>query len=168
MHLPSCLSSYVQTASGLSLCPFGATPSSCLPGCRSSLGCHLSLPSSVAICLSPGFVVAAPFPHPESAASLTVAHQASVMTERPKKGKRTSRMWCTQSFAKDDAIGRVGRLHGSVPNLSRYLESRDHSGPRGMPPPDYAHLQRSFWALAQKGERVLEGGEEQAGRGRGV
>lgn len=107
-------------------------------------------------------------------------------TERPKKGKRTSRMWCTQSFAKDDTIGRVrwgvnpspwggmlrrtpppsspllppqvGRLHGSVPNLSRYLESRDHSGPRGLPPPDYAHLQRSFWALAQKGECVLEGG----------
>ncbi|XP_042111818.1 oxysterol-binding protein-related protein 7 isoform X4 [Ovis aries] len=44
----------------------------------------------------------------------------------------------------------VGRLHGSVPNLSRYLESRDPSGPRGLPPPDYAHLQRSFWALAQK------------------
>ncbi|XP_029068042.1 oxysterol-binding protein-related protein 7 isoform X1 [Monodon monoceros] len=77
-------------------------------------------------------------------------HQASVTTERPKKGKRTSRMWCTQSFAKDDSIGRVGRLHGSVPNLSRYLESRDPSGPRGLPPPDYAHVQRSFWALAQK------------------
>ncbi|XP_024600537.1 oxysterol-binding protein-related protein 7 isoform X1 [Neophocaena asiaeorientalis asiaeorientalis] len=77
-------------------------------------------------------------------------HQASVTTERPKKGKRTSRMWCTQSFAKDDTIGRVGRLHGSVPNLSRYLESRDPSGPRGLPPPDYAHVQRSFWALAQK------------------
>ncbi|XP_061030984.1 oxysterol-binding protein-related protein 7 isoform X5 [Eubalaena glacialis] len=77
-------------------------------------------------------------------------HQASVTTERPKKGKRTSRIWCTQSFAKDDTIGRVGRLHGSVPNLSRYLESRDPSGPRGLPPPDYAHLQRSFWALAQK------------------
>lgn len=30
-------------------------------------------------------------------------------TERPKKGKRTSRMWCTQSFAKDDTIGRVRR-----------------------------------------------------------
>ncbi|XP_066877015.1 oxysterol-binding protein-related protein 7 isoform X7 [Kogia breviceps] len=77
-------------------------------------------------------------------------HQASVTTERPKKGKRTSRIWCTQSFAKDDTIGRVGRLHGSVPNLSRYLESRDPSGPRGLPPPDYAHLQHSFWALAQK------------------
>ncbi|XP_036693986.1 oxysterol-binding protein-related protein 7 isoform X1 [Balaenoptera musculus] len=77
-------------------------------------------------------------------------HQASVTTERPKKGKRTSRIWCTQSFAKDDTIGRVGRLHGSVPNLSRYLESRDPSGPRGLPTPDYAHLQRSFWALAQK------------------
>lgn len=51
----------------------------------------------------------------------------------------------------------VGRLHGSVPNLSRYLESRDSSGHRGLPPPDYAHLQRSFWALAQKGKYKLGG-----------
>ncbi|XP_036317329.1 oxysterol-binding protein-related protein 7 isoform X2 [Pipistrellus kuhlii] len=88
--------------------------------------------------------------HRIPSAPVIPTHQASVTTERPKKGKRSSRMWCTQSFAKDDTIGRVGRLHGSVPNLSRYLESRDHSGPRGLPPPDYAHLQRSFWALAQK------------------
>uniref|UniRef100_A0A8C5Y271 Oxysterol-binding protein n=1 Tax=Microcebus murinus TaxID=30608 RepID=A0A8C5Y271_MICMU len=88
--------------------------------------------------------------HRIPSAPVIPTHQASVTTERPKKGKRTSRMWCTQSFAKDDSIGRVGRLHGSVPNLSRYLESRDSSGPRGLPPTDYAHLQRSFWALAQK------------------
>nr|XP_020726441.1 oxysterol-binding protein-related protein 7 [Odocoileus virginianus texanus] len=88
--------------------------------------------------------------HRIPSAPVIPTHQTSVTTERPKKGKRTSRMWCTQSFAKDDTIGRVGRLHGSVPNLSRYLESRDPSGPRGLPPPDYAHLQRSFWALAQK------------------
>ncbi|KAB1265210.1 Oxysterol-binding protein-related protein 7 [Camelus dromedarius] len=88
--------------------------------------------------------------HRIPSAPVIPTHQASVTTERPKKGKRTSRMWCTQSFAKDDTIGRVGRLHGSVPNLSRYLESRDPSGPRGLPTPDYAHLQRSFWALAQK------------------
>lgn len=103
--------------------------------------------------------------HRIPSAPVIPTHQASVTTERPKKGKRTSRMWCTQSFAKDDTIGRVGRLHGSVPNLSRYLESRDHSGPRGLPPPDYAHLQRSFWALAQKGECMTEGDEEQAGGG---
>ncbi|XP_036012884.1 oxysterol-binding protein-related protein 7 isoform X3 [Mus musculus] len=88
--------------------------------------------------------------HRIPSAPVIPTHQTSVTTERPKKGKRTSRMWCTQGFAKDDTIGRVGRLHGSVPNLSRYLESRDTSGPRGLPPPDYAHLQRSFWALAQK------------------
>uniref|UniRef100_A0A8C0RXG0 Oxysterol-binding protein n=1 Tax=Canis lupus familiaris TaxID=9615 RepID=A0A8C0RXG0_CANLF len=88
--------------------------------------------------------------HRIPSAPVIPTHQASVTTERPRKGKRTSRMWCTQSFAKDDTIGRVGRLHGSVPNLSRYLESRDSSGPRGLPPPDYAHLQRTFWALAQK------------------
>uniref|UniRef100_A0A5F4WAC5 Oxysterol binding protein like 7 n=1 Tax=Callithrix jacchus TaxID=9483 RepID=A0A5F4WAC5_CALJA len=88
--------------------------------------------------------------HRIPSAPVIPTHQASVTTERPKKGKRTSRMWCTQSFAKDDTIGRVGRLHGSVPNLSRYLESRDSSGTRGLPPTDYAHLQRNFWALAQK------------------
>lgn len=99
--------------------------------------------------------------HRIPSAPVIPTHQASVTTERPKKGKRTSRMWCTQSFAKDDTIGRVGRLHGSVPNLSRYLESRDSSGSRGLPPQDYAHLQRSFWALAQKGECILGGGEEQ-------
>lgn len=33
--------------------------------------------------------------------------QGSGTTERPKKGKRSSRMWCTQSFAKDDTMGRV-------------------------------------------------------------
>uniref|UniRef100_A0A452UNG2 Oxysterol-binding protein n=1 Tax=Ursus maritimus TaxID=29073 RepID=A0A452UNG2_URSMA len=88
--------------------------------------------------------------HRIPSAPVIPTHQASVTTERPRKGKRTSRMWCTQSFAKDDTIGRVGRLHGSVPNLSRYLESRVPSGPRGLPPPDYAHLQRTFWALAQK------------------
>ncbi|KAK7804434.1 hypothetical protein U0070_017047 [Myodes glareolus] len=88
--------------------------------------------------------------HRIPSAPVIPTHQASVTAERPKKGKRTSRMWCTQGFAKDDTIGRVGRLHGSVPNLSRYLESRDSSSHRGLPPPDYAHLQRSFWALAQK------------------
>ncbi|XP_031821985.1 oxysterol-binding protein-related protein 7 isoform X1 [Sarcophilus harrisii] len=88
--------------------------------------------------------------HRIPSAPVISTHQASVTTERPKKGKRTSRMWCTQSYAKDDNIGRVGRLHGSVPNLSRYLESREPSTPRGLPPTDYAHLQRNFWVLAQK------------------
>ncbi|XP_039372707.1 oxysterol-binding protein-related protein 7 isoform X2 [Mauremys reevesii] len=75
--------------------------------------------------------------------------QTSAAAERPKKGKRTTRIWCTQSFAKDDTIGRVGRLHGSVPNLSRYLES-SQSQPAFSLPPEYSQLQRSFWILAQK------------------
>lgn len=58
-------------------------------------------------------------------------------------------MWCTQSFAKDDTIGRVGRLHGSVPNLSRYLEPSQGQLPFSLPP-EYSQLQRSFWVLAQK------------------
>uniref|UniRef100_A0A674IJT1 PH domain-containing protein n=1 Tax=Terrapene triunguis TaxID=2587831 RepID=A0A674IJT1_9SAUR len=43
----------------------------------------------------------------------------------------------------------VGRLHGSVPNLSRYLES-SQSQPAFSLPPEYSQLQRSFWILAQK------------------
>uniref|UniRef100_H9H0E2 Oxysterol binding protein like 7 n=1 Tax=Meleagris gallopavo TaxID=9103 RepID=H9H0E2_MELGA len=77
------------------------------------------------------------------------ACQPSAATERPKKGRRTTRMWCTQSFAKDDTIGRVGRLHGSVPNLSRYLEPSQGQLPFSLPP-EYSQLQRSFWVLAQK------------------
>lgn len=45
----------------------------------------------------------------------------------------------------------VGRLHGSVPNLSRYLESCQNQ-PIFSLPPEYSQLQRSFWILAQKGE----------------
>ncbi|XP_015267917.1 PREDICTED: oxysterol-binding protein-related protein 7 [Gekko japonicus] len=75
--------------------------------------------------------------------------QSSTGTERTRKGKRSTRIWCTQSFAKDDTIGRVGRLHGSVPNLSRYLESCPNQALFSLPP-EYSQLQRSFWILAQK------------------
>uniref|UniRef100_A0A8C8R7F4 Oxysterol-binding protein n=1 Tax=Pelusios castaneus TaxID=367368 RepID=A0A8C8R7F4_9SAUR len=82
--------------------------------------------------------------------SAPIAHsQASAAAERPKKGKRATKIWCTQSFAKDDTIGRVGRLHGSVPNLSRYLESSQNQATFSLPP-EYIQLQRSFWILAQK------------------
>ncbi|XP_038609602.1 oxysterol-binding protein-related protein 7 isoform X1 [Tachyglossus aculeatus] len=84
-----------------------------------------------------------------SAPVISSHQQATGSTERPKKGKRTSRMWCTQSYTKDDTIGRVGRLHSSVPNLSRYLEPSQPPGTRPLPP-EYVHLQRSFWVLAQK------------------
>ncbi|XP_008160982.2 oxysterol-binding protein-related protein 7 isoform X1 [Chrysemys picta bellii] len=87
--------------------------------------------------------------HRIPSAPLISNSQASAAAERPKKGKRTTRMWCTQSFAKDDTIGRVGRLHGSVPNLSRYLES-SQSQPAFSLPPEYSQLQRNFWTLAQK------------------
>ncbi|NWU14151.1 OSBL7 protein, partial [Cephalopterus ornatus] len=87
--------------------------------------------------------------HRIPSAPLISGSQPSAATERPKKGRRTTKIWCTQSFAKDDTIGRVGRLHGSVPNLSRYLESSQSQLPFGLPP-EYTQLQRSFWVLAQK------------------
>ncbi|XP_064492604.1 oxysterol-binding protein-related protein 7 isoform X2 [Pseudopipra pipra] len=87
--------------------------------------------------------------HRIPSAPLISGGQPSAAAERPKKGRRTTKIWCTQSFAKDDTIGRVGRLHGSVPNLSRYLESSQSQLPFGLPP-EYTQLQRSFWVLAQK------------------
>ncbi|NXS32830.1 OSBL7 protein, partial [Pomatostomus ruficeps] len=87
--------------------------------------------------------------HRIPSAPLISGSQPSAATERPKKGRRSTKIWCTQSFAKDDTIGRVGRLHGSVPNLSRYLESSQSQLPFSLPP-EYSQLQRSFWVLAQK------------------
>ncbi|XP_077169851.1 oxysterol-binding protein-related protein 7 isoform X2 [Paroedura picta] len=87
--------------------------------------------------------------HRIPSAPLISHSQSSTGTERTRKAKRSTRIWCTQSFAKDDTIGRVGRLHGSVPNLSRYLESCPNQALFGLPP-EYSQLQRSFWILAQK------------------
>ncbi|NXR86866.1 OSBL7 protein, partial [Hypocryptadius cinnamomeus] len=87
--------------------------------------------------------------HRIPSAPLISGSQPSAATERPKKGRRTTKIWCTQSFAKDDTIGRVGRLHGSVPNLSRYLEPSQSQLPFSVPA-EYSQLQRSFWVLAQK------------------
>uniref|UniRef100_A0A8C4XJH5 Oxysterol binding protein like 7 n=2 Tax=Falco TaxID=8952 RepID=A0A8C4XJH5_FALTI len=87
--------------------------------------------------------------HRIPSAPLISGSQPSAAAERPKKGRRTTKIWCTQSFAKDDTIGRVGRLHGSVPNLSRYLEPSQSQLPFSLPP-EYSQLQRSFWILAQK------------------
>ncbi|XP_049656729.1 oxysterol-binding protein-related protein 7 isoform X3 [Accipiter gentilis] len=87
--------------------------------------------------------------HRIPSAPLISGSQPSAAAERPKKGRRTTKIWCTQSFAKDDTIGRVGRLHGSVPNLSRYLEPSQSQLPFSLPP-EYSQLQRSFWVLAQK------------------
>ncbi|XP_064895768.1 oxysterol-binding protein-related protein 7 isoform X6 [Columba livia] len=87
--------------------------------------------------------------HRIPSAPLISSSQPSAATEKPKKGRRTTKIWCTQSFAKDDTIGRVGRLHGSVPNLSRYLEPSQSQLPFSLPP-EYSQLQRSFWVLAQK------------------
>ncbi|NWH77628.1 OSBL7 protein, partial [Piaya cayana] len=87
--------------------------------------------------------------HRIPSAPLISGNQPSAAPERPKKGRRSTKMWCTQSFAKDDTMGRVGRLHGSVPNLSRHLEQSQSHLPFSLPP-EYGQLQRNFWALAQK------------------
>ncbi|NXP48838.1 OSBL7 protein, partial [Heliornis fulica] len=94
--------------------------------------------------------------HRIPSAPLISGSQPSAASERPKKARRTTKIWCTQSFAKDDTIGRVGRLHGSVPNLSRYLEPSQGQLPFS-PPPEYSQLQRSFWVLAQKVHGSLSG-----------
>ncbi|XP_069732928.1 oxysterol-binding protein-related protein 7 [Phaenicophaeus curvirostris] len=87
--------------------------------------------------------------HRIPSAPLISGSQPSAAPERPKKGRRSTKMWCTQSFAKDDTMGRVGRLHGSVPNLSRHSEQSQSHLPFSLPP-EYGQLQRNFWVLAQK------------------
>ncbi|NXX50930.1 OSBL7 protein, partial [Tricholaema leucomelas] len=87
--------------------------------------------------------------HRIPSAPLISGSQPSAAPERPKKGRRTTKIWCTQSFAKDDTISGVGGLHGSVPNLSHYLEPSQSHLPFSLPP-EYLQLQRSFWMLAQK------------------
>lgn len=57
---------------------------------------------------------------------------------------------------------KVGRLHGSVPNLSRYLEPSQSQLPFSLPP-EYSQLQRSFWVLAQKGGMEQGGAEPRRG-----
>lgn len=51
--------------------------------------------------------------------------QGSVGTERPKKGKRTTKIWCTQSFAKDDTIGRVSAATKHCPPHPGSFERRE-------------------------------------------
>ncbi|NWT48933.1 OSBL7 protein, partial [Chroicocephalus maculipennis] len=87
--------------------------------------------------------------HRIPSAPLISGSQPSATAERPKKGRRSTGGGCTQSFAKDDTIGRVGRLHGSVPNLSRYLELSQSQLPFSLPP-EYSQLGGGFWVLAQK------------------
>lgn len=48
-----------------------------------------------------------PFPGEGLAPAPSSRSQPSATAERPKKGRRSTKIWCTQSFAKDDTIGRV-------------------------------------------------------------
>nr|XP_021151219.1 oxysterol-binding protein-related protein 7 [Columba livia] len=103
--------------------------------------------------------------HRIPSAPLISSSQPSAATEKPKKGRRTTKIWCTQSFAKDDTIGRVrvgGQVYGSVPNLSRYLEPSQSQLPFSLPP-EYSQLQRSFWVLAQKDSAPRPGGAGNTG-----
>lgn len=81
--------------------------------------------------------------------------QPSAATERPKKGRRTTRMWCTQSFAKDDTIGRVRRVQAvCVPNPGLDLLLSPLSPPGGAA----ARLRPQPFALpgAQPGPAALQ------------
>jgi len=57
-----------------------------------------------------------PLPGEGPAPAPSSRSQPSATAERPKKGRRTTKIWCTQSFAKDDTIGRVrGSGHPAEP-----------------------------------------------------
>ncbi|XP_064421684.1 oxysterol-binding protein-related protein 7 [Latimeria chalumnae] len=74
-----------------------------------------------------------------------------LVPERPKKTKRAPKIWCTQSFAKDDTISRAtsGRLHASVPNLPVCLDSNPLPHSYSHPTESF-QLQQDFCGLAEK------------------
>lgn len=87
--------------------------------------------------------------HRVHSAPVICSNQISV-TEKTKKVKRSSKIWCTQNFAKDDTIGsRASRLHASVPNLPGYLDLTPVPSAFNLPA-EYAQLQQYFCNLAQK------------------
>ncbi|XP_043910900.1 oxysterol-binding protein-related protein 7 [Protopterus annectens] len=87
--------------------------------------------------------------HRVHSAPVICSSQISV-AEKTKKVKRTSKIWCTQNFAKDDTIGsRASRLHASVPNLPGCLDLTPAPTAFNLPA-EYAQLQQYFCNLAQK------------------
>ncbi|XP_054657820.1 oxysterol-binding protein-related protein 7 isoform X4 [Grus americana] len=63
--------------------------------------------------------------HRIPSAPLISGSQPSAATERPKKARRTTKIWCTQSFAKDDTIGRAAlhRFHSLSISSDTTLDS---------------------------------------------
>ncbi|XP_075631273.1 oxysterol-binding protein-related protein 7 isoform X3 [Balearica regulorum gibbericeps] len=63
--------------------------------------------------------------HRIPSAPLISGSQPSAATERPKKARRTTKIWCTQSFAKDDTIGRatLHRFHSLSISSDTTLDS---------------------------------------------
>ncbi|XP_048416463.1 oxysterol-binding protein-related protein 7 isoform X5 [Stegostoma tigrinum] len=76
------------------------------------------------------------------------------LTDKPKKEKRSSKIWCTQSFAKDETkttadVMRSAKLHVSTPSLPDCLDWKSVSVPMTIKE-DYFQLQQDFCSVSQK------------------
>ncbi|XP_067824927.1 oxysterol-binding protein-related protein 7 [Heptranchias perlo] len=74
--------------------------------------------------------------------------------DKPKKEKRSSKIWCTQSFAKDETkassdVMRSAKLHVSTPSLPDCLDLKSVSVPLTVKE-DYLQLQQDFCSVSQK------------------
>ncbi|XP_078080243.1 oxysterol-binding protein-related protein 7 isoform X1 [Mustelus asterias] len=76
------------------------------------------------------------------------------LADKPKKEKRSSKIWCTQSFAKDETrassdVMRSAKLHVSTPSLPDCLDLKSISVPLTIKE-DYFQLQQDFCSVSQK------------------
>uniref|UniRef100_UPI00398EC231 oxysterol-binding protein-related protein 6-like isoform X2 n=1 Tax=Pristiophorus japonicus TaxID=55135 RepID=UPI00398EC231 len=76
------------------------------------------------------------------------------IADKPKKEKRSSKIWCTQSFAKDETKAssdamRSAKLHVSTPSLPDCLDLKSISVPLTVKE-DYLQLQQDFCSVSQK------------------
>ncbi|KAG2460654.1 OSBL7 protein, partial [Polypterus senegalus] len=92
--------------------------------------------------------------HRVSSAPVICNNQNS-SSDRPKKEKRTSKIWCAKNLTKEGTVAAMGnagissRWHASVPSLPDCLGSEQHPSAFTLPA-DFSQLQRDFCCLAQK------------------
>ncbi|RXM32142.1 Oxysterol-binding protein-related protein 7 [Acipenser ruthenus] len=79
-----------------------------------------------------------------------ICDSQNLVSERPKKEKRSSKIWCTKNSAKEEAAGTAvsSRLHASDPSLPDCLDPPLPSAFSLQP--ESSQLQQNFCSLAQK------------------
>ncbi|XP_041122644.1 oxysterol-binding protein-related protein 7-like isoform X1 [Polyodon spathula] len=88
--------------------------------------------------------------HRVSSAPL-ICDSQNLVSERPKKEKRSSKIWCTKNSTKEEAAGMASssRLHASVPSLPDCLDPPPAPSAFSLLP-ESSQLQQDFCSLAQR------------------